>query len=52
MARVADLRTLKHQGIVFKVLLVPRAILSSVFCIVDLAGTNPGRHNWIIPGLL
>ena len=47
MVMVADLRSLKQQGVCCKALHVPRSILDSIYCIADLATTIPGNHSWI-----
>ena len=52
MVMVADLRSLKQQGVCCKALHVPRSILDSVYCIADLAATIPGNHSWITPELV
>ena len=52
MVMVADLRSLKQQGVNCKALHVPRSILDSVYCIADLAATIPGNHSWITPELV
>ena len=52
MVLVADLRSLKQQGVSCKALHVPRSILDSVYCIADLAATIPGNHSWITPELV
>ena len=49
---VADLRSLKQQGVSCKALHVPKSILDSVYCIADLATTIPGNHSWITPELV
>uniref|UniRef100_A0A7N2MIJ5 RNase H type-1 domain-containing protein n=1 Tax=Quercus lobata TaxID=97700 RepID=A0A7N2MIJ5_QUELO len=49
---VVDLIALQQQGLICKALCVPRAILSLVYCIADLAANIPRHHSWIHPDIL
>ena len=49
---VVDLIALQQQGLICKALCVPRAILSSVYSIADLAANIPRHHSWIHPDIL
>lgn len=49
---IADLIALQQQYLVCKAFCVPRAVLSSVYCIANLAANISGHHSWIHPDIL